>query len=97
MASQFLALSSLRLTAATTHHQHVFNSVTSSITFRTFKSRAHPKPRPVFTIHAALDQVLEGIEERKGQREVNWVRRADQRAKKGVKVREGERITHARL
>jgi hypothetical protein len=52
-----------------------------------YHSRAHPKPRAVVSVHSAIKDVLDGIEERKEAREVKWVRRADQRVKKGIKVR----------
>jgi hypothetical protein len=53
---------------------------------RHYTSRAHPKPRPLYTLNSALNQVLEAIAERIKQRELNWERRAEQRAKKGIKV-----------
>mmetsp|Transcript_9406 Transcript_9406/g.15634 ORF Transcript_9406/g.15634 Transcript_9406/m.15634 type:complete len:313 (-) Transcript_9406:202-1140(-) len=56
-----------------------------SLLVRSYKSRAHPEPKAVVSVHSALNQVLGGIDERKQKREVNWVRRADARIKKGVK------------
>lgn len=61
-------------------------SAVALTTVRTYISRAHPKPRTVVSVHTALDQVLEGIDERRKQREENWVLRAEQRMKKGIKV-----------
>ena len=52
-----------------------------------YTSRAHPKPRPLLTLHSAMNQVLEDIQERIKIREINWERRAEDRAKKGIKVR----------
>ena len=53
---------------------------------RTYISRAHPKARTVFSIHSALDQVLQGIEERIHKRQAKWDRNAEERAAKGTKV-----------
>ena len=55
-------------------------------TRRTYVSRAHPQKVPEFSIGDALNQVLDGIEERKTKRETKWDRNKDTREKKGIKV-----------
>jgi hypothetical protein len=53
---------------------------------RGYISRAHPRPVPEHTLPSALQQVMDGIEERKVQRVAKWDRNAPTRLTKGLKV-----------
>lgn len=53
---------------------------------RSFKSRAHPKPIPDYSVRQAVQMVLEDVEERKTKRVERWERNASARAEKAIKV-----------
>lgn len=60
----------------------------TSLTARTYTTRAHPKPVTQLPILEAIDAVLEGIEERKVKRVERWNKYGDKiAASKGLKVR----------
>lgn len=65
---------------ATNHHhrQHTTIIQQSPLTFsstRTYVSRAHPKPKPFYPVPRAIDQVLQGAEDRKIRKEkTRWER-----------------------
>ena len=58
-----------------------------SSTTRGYISRAHPTTIPEFPVPAALDMVLQGIEERKVKRLEKWEKNSAARQSKGLKVR----------
>ena len=43
---------------------------------RSYISRAHPQPRPVFAVNEALDDLLKDISQRRRRRQRKWVRNA---------------------
>lgn len=53
---------------------------------RGYISRAHPRPIPEHTLPSALNQVMDGIEERKANRVAKWELNAPTRKTKGLKV-----------
>ena len=62
-------------------------SATATGTSRGYVSRAHPKPVTQYPILEAIDQVLQGIEERKVRRVERWDKYGDKiAAKKGIKA-----------
>ena len=73
-----------RLPAATTINAN--NACT--ILSRTYVTRAHPKPVTQLPILEAIDQVLEGIEQRKAKRVERWDKYGEKiAARKGFQVR----------
>lgn len=58
----------------------------SSNHFRSYVSRAHPKPIPEFPVPIGLQMVLDGVEERKKHRAAKWERNKDKRRSKGIEV-----------
>ena len=58
----------------------------SSTHFRSYVSRAHPKPIPEFSVPIGLQMVLDGVEERKKHRATKWERNKDKRRSKGIEV-----------
>mmetsp|Transcript_12562 Transcript_12562/g.15930 ORF Transcript_12562/g.15930 Transcript_12562/m.15930 type:complete len:314 (+) Transcript_12562:19-960(+) len=64
-------------------------STTSKIintSLRSYVSRAHPTSfKPSFPVESAIEQVLEGVEQRKVSRVEKWERNKEKRAEKGIK------------
>jgi hypothetical protein len=59
----------------------------TSSQFRTYVSRAHPRPVPEFPVPIALQMVLDGIEQRKAARAERWEQNKAKRVAKGIQVR----------
>eukprot|EP00536_Pseudo-nitzschia_multiseries_P012185 jgi/Psemu1/326719/estExt_fgenesh1_pg.C_4510001 len=52
--------------------------------YRSYVSRAHPKPIPEFSVPTGLQMVLDSVEERKKLRAAKWERNKDERRSKGI-------------
>lgn len=53
---------------------------------RSFQSRAHPIPKPEYSVARAVQLVLDQVEERKQKRAQKWERNAPKRVEKGIEV-----------
>ncbi len=74
-------------TNTNTWNNAAYWSIRNNSCYRWYVSRAHPQPKPVYGIQAALQQVLADIQQRQQKRAVNWERfRAQREKQRGVKV-----------
>ena len=62
------------------------NNVAAEHATRSYVTRAHPKPVPEYPVTAAIQMVMDGIEERKIKRSERWEQNKEKRQTKGSQV-----------
>jgi hypothetical protein len=58
----------------------------SSSSTRSYVTRAHPRPVPEYPVTAAIQMVMDGIQERKIKRSERWDGNKEKRQTKGIQV-----------